>query len=110
MEVSQKEVSASGVKLFIEKDGQEVGRAFLFLMTNDLHEAPFGLMEDVFVHEDYRGQGLGTQLVNALIEVAKQKKCYKLICTSRYARPKVHELYGKIGFNDHGKEFRMNLE
>lgn len=78
-------------------------------MKNDLHEVPFGLMEDVFVDETLRGQGIGTKIVQKLIEVAKEKKCYKLICTSRYSKPKVHELYEKIGFKDHGKEFRIDF-
>lgn len=108
MEIKQKEISASGIKFFIEKEGKEIARAYLFMMYNDLHEEPFGLLEDVFVEEEYRGQGLGTQLVKAVIEVAKNK-CYKLICTSRHSRSKVHELYQKLDFRNHGLEFRMDF-
>jgi GNAT superfamily N-acetyltransferase len=61
-------------------------------MTNDLHEAPFGLMEDVFVAESERGSGLGTALVREVIAAARDAGCYKLIATSRASRPKVHEL------------------
>jgi len=109
MEIQKEEVRANGVKLFIEKDGKEVGRAYLYLMTNDLHERPFGLMEDVMVDESLRGQGIGTRLVNALVEEAKRLGCYKIIATSRYSRPKVHDLYLKLGWKDHGKEFRIDL-
>lgn len=108
MGIKQKEISASGIKFFIEKEGKEIARAYLFMMRNDLHEEPFGLLEDVFVEEEYRGQGLGTQLVKAVFEAAKTK-CYKLICTSRHSRPKVHELYQKLGFKNHGLEFRMDF-
>jgi GNAT superfamily N-acetyltransferase len=108
MEIKQKEIIASGIKFFIEKDGKKIARASLFLMHNDLHERPFGLMEDVFVDEDYRGKGIGTQLAKAVIEASKSK-CYKLICTSRYARKDVHKLYQRLGFKDHGIEFRMDF-
>ncbi len=108
MEIKQKEIIASGIKFFIEKDGKEIARASLFLMHNDLHERPFGLMEDVFVEEEHRGKGAGTQLAKAVIEAAKSR-CYKLICTSRHARTKVHELYQKLGFKNHGMEFRMDF-
>lgn len=108
MEIKKKEISASGIKFFIEKDGKEIARASLFLMHNNLHEEPFGLMEDVFVEEEYRNQGIGTQLAKAVVEAAKNK-CYKLICTSRYSREKVHELYKKLGFKNHGLEFRMDF-
>ena len=43
-----------------------------------------------------------------IIEEAKNKGCYKLIAQSRYGN-KAHGLYEKIGFEDHGKNFRMNL-
>jgi GNAT superfamily N-acetyltransferase len=109
MEMKEKEAKSSGIKFFIEIDGVEVGRAFLYLMHNDLHEEPFGLVEDVFVDEKCRGQGIGTKLVNKIIESAKEHNCYKLICTSRHSREKVHKLYKKIGFTNHGLEFRMNF-
>lgn len=108
VEIKQKEIAASGIKFFVEKDGQEIARATLFLMSNDLHSRPFGLLEDAFVEEEYRGQGIGTQLVQAVMEEAKQR-CYKLLCTSRYSRSQVHELYQKLGFNNHGIEFRMDF-
>ena len=66
-------------------------------------------MEDVFVAETERGSGLGTTLVNEVVAVAREKGCYKLIATSRDSRPKVHELYRRLGFSDHGREFRINF-
>lgn len=56
----------------------EVARAYLYLMYNDLHSEPFGLMEDVFA-------------------------------TSRDSRPKVHELYRRLGFSSQGRESRIDL-
>lgn len=110
MNITKTKVEASGIKLTIKADGKEVARATLYLMTNDQHETPFGLLEDVFVDETQRGNGIGTAIVKEAIEEAKKQKCYKLICTSRYSKPKVHELYMKLGFKDHGKEFRMDFE
>src|SRR5437773_10052845 len=98
-----------GVRLFIKRDGRGAARAYLFLMWNSLHQAPFGLLEDVYVDESVRGSGLGTEIVNAVVAEAKDRGCYKLVATSRYARPRVHELYVRLGFKDHGKEFRIDL-
>jgi len=108
-ELTERPVKAEGVRFAIVENGKELGRATLFLMSNDLHDTPFGLLEDVFVEEQYRGQGIGTKLVQQVIEEAKRRQCYKLLATSRYARPKVHELYERLGFEDHGKEFRMEF-
>ena len=52
---------------------------------------------------------MGSKLITAAIAEAKKQNCYKLICTSRYGKPEVHALYGKFGFKDHGKEFRLDL-
>jgi len=109
MEIQQKIVSASGIKFFIEQDGKEVARAYLYIMKNDLRAEPFGFMEDVFVDETCRGQGLGTKILSQLIEAAKANHCYKIVGTSRHERTNVHRLYEKIGFKNFGLEFKMYL-
>ncbi len=95
--------------MFMEDDGREIGRAYLYILKNDLHDRPFGFMEDVFVEEEYRSQGLGAKMIEELIKTAKENDCYKLIGTSRNERPKVHALYSRLGFKDWGKEFRMDF-
>ena len=109
MTVDRQERSARGIRFSIRASGGEVARAYLYVMTNDLHEEPFGLMEDVFVAESERGSGLGTALVKEVIAAAREAGCYKLIATSRASRPKVHVLYERLGFANHGVEFRMDL-
>ena len=109
MNVDHKKLAAEGIRFSVNIDGVEVARAYLYLMHNDLHSEPFGLMEDVFVDESQRGEGLGTRLVNEVIAAAKENRCYKLIATSRDSRPNVHELYRRLGFSDHGREFRITF-
>jgi predicted GIY-YIG superfamily endonuclease/GNAT superfamily N-acetyltransferase len=99
-----------GLKIIItNQENQELARAFLYIMQNDLHERPFALLEDVFVEPGNRGHGLGTQLIKKAISEAKRLNCYKLIATSRYQRRKVHELYLNLGFKDWGQEFRLDF-
>ena len=109
MNFEHNDVEAKGIRISITDDGFEVGRAYIYLMHNDLHDRPFGLMEDVYVEESYRGRGIGSELVRKVIEIAKNSNCYKLIATSRTSRPKVHELYQKLGFSQQGFEFRIDL-
>jgi GNAT superfamily N-acetyltransferase len=110
MRIEQEPQAAHGVRLSVKGDDEsEVARAYLYIMHNDLHEVPFGLLEDVYVEESHRGEGVGTQLVQAVIDAARDGKCYKLIATSRASRPKVHALYERLGFKNHGFEFRMDL-
>lgn len=110
MEIKQKNINTRGLKFYLVKNGREVARASLFIINNDLHDRPYGLLEDVYVDETLRGQGLGTQLTKRVIEGAKENKCYKLIATSRASRIKVHQLYEKLGFKNYGLEFRMDFD
>ena len=109
MNIESEEITGQGIKFFVSTDGREVGRAYLYLLRNDLHDVPFGFMEDVFVDESQRSTGLGTSLVTRVIEEARERGCYKLICTSRYEKPRVHGLYERLGFKGHGKEFRIDF-
>lgn len=110
MEKIFKNIDSPAVKISLIENGEEVGRAFLYVIKNDLHKSPYGLLEDVYVNESVRGRGLGTELVNSIIEEAKKCGCYKVVATSRDEREKVHKLYKKLGFYEHGKEFRMQLK
>jgi GNAT superfamily N-acetyltransferase len=110
MEVERTEQAARGIRFSVSSAGREVARAYLYVMHNDLHSAPFGLLEDVHVEQSERGKGLGTELVKEVIRAARESGCYKLIATSRTSRPKVHALYQRLGFENHGLEFRIDFD
>ncbi len=109
MNIKQTEKTTVGIKIFVEENGVELGRAWLYLIFNDLHTEPYGLLEDVFVKEDVRGKGVGNKLLEKVISEAREKKCYKIIGTSRMSRDMVHEWYKRLGFREYGLEFRMDL-
>ncbi|MGB9675378.1 MAG: GNAT family N-acetyltransferase [Candidatus Nanoarchaeia archaeon] len=106
----ENEIKTNGIKIFVEKDGKEIGRCFLYFIKNDLHEKPYVLLEDVFVEENYRGEKIGTNLVKKALERAKSMGCYKIIATSRFERENVHKFYERLGFKKYGFEFRMDLK
>lgn len=109
MEFKKVVVPTQGIKIVAEDGGRVIGRASLYLIYNDLHKEPYGLLEDVFVDKARRGEKLGTKLLEAIIKEAKVRGCYKLIGTSRNERNKVHEWYEKNGFKKYGMEFRLNF-
>src|SRR5436853_1241795 len=98
MHIEKTAAKSEGVRFSVDRDGKEVARAYLFLMWNSLHEAPFGLLEDVYVDEPARGSGLCTEIVNAVVTEANGRGCYKFVAKSRYARTKVHEINALLGF------------
>lgn len=99
----------AGFKFIAEDSGQIIGRVFLYVLKNDLHQEPFGLMEDVFVKDEFRSRGIGGELVKAVIAEAKAQGCYKLIATSRHENPKAQGFYQRLGFRNHGAEFRVDF-
>ncbi len=107
----EQEVNGRGIRFSIHEGGKEMGRAYLYILRNDLHERPFGFVEDVFVNQEHRGGKVGVRLLATLIERARNENCYKLIATSRNdgTRQAVHDWYTRLGFQDHGTEFRINF-
>lgn len=109
MDIKKIESKVVQIRFSAMKSGRELGRAFLLLGHNDLHKEPFGLLEDVFVEGSARRDGIGNALVKAVIQEATRYGCYKLIATSRFSRDEVHRWYERLGFVQHGLEFRMDL-
>lgn len=110
MKIKKKIIIAKGIKVYFEENNHEAGRASLFILKNDLRNRKFGYLEDVFVDEKFRGQGLGKRLVNEIIRVAKINGCYKIVATSRYNRRRVHKLYESLGFKKFGYEYKNYLD
>ena len=101
---------AQGLKFLIQDGrGRELARVRLYILDNDLHRRPFGLIEDLYVAPEHRGQGLAKKLLARALAEARRHRCYKLIANSRTERPEVHGLYRGLGFQDHGIEFRLDL-
>jgi len=110
MKLSKSIKPSKAIKFEIKEGKKTIGRAFLYIIKNDLHKAPYGLLEDLFVEEEYRSQGLGKKLLLRVIAEAKKRKLYKLIGTSRTFRTAVHSFYEKYGFKKWGAEFRMDIK
>lgn len=104
------ESKSSGFKVRILDGEKEIGRAFLYLLYNDLHSRPFGFVEDVFLDSDYRGHNLGKDIMEKIVGTARENNCYKIIFTSRLAKERLHNYYEKQGFGKWGYEFRMDLD
>ncbi|GEM_PF-769382 len=90
--------------------GKTIAWAYLYLIFQDRHHEPYGLMENVYVEKAHRNQGLGALLVRAVIEEAKKRKCYKLIATSKTKNTDAHRFYERFDLKKVGYEFRMDLK
>ena len=87
-------------------DKKIVGSTTLFIEQKFIHDGGLvGHIEDVVVRKDYEGQGIGMKLVISLLDVAKQKKCYKTILNCEDI---LKQFYEKIGFKKATNEMRYD--
>ncbi|OGD87235.1 hypothetical protein A2870_03510 [Candidatus Curtissbacteria bacterium RIFCSPHIGHO2_01_FULL_41_11] len=89
--------------------GKVVATATIFYLPIPTHGKPYALLEGIVVDENQRGKGIGTALSKKIIEMAKEKNCYKIIFTSGMDRADIHKFYESLGFKKWGLEFRMDL-
>jgi len=90
-------------------DKKELGHVYLYLIRNDGHDEPYGLVEDLAVSETARGQGIGRALMEGLHKFARKHHCYKIIANSHKKRKAARALYASLGYHSHGTEFRLDL-
>ncbi|MEK7541841.1 MAG: GNAT family N-acetyltransferase [Patescibacteria group bacterium] len=98
------------IKFEMQERGTKAAWGYLYLIFQDRHREPYGLMENIYVQPQYRNRGLGTTLVERIIQEAQKRKCYKLIGTSKAANAGAHRFYARFGFKKVGYEFRMDLK
>jgi len=109
MNITSSSIQTSGLRLSIKKDNLEIAHTFLYFLHNDLHVQPLAYLEDVFVDEEFRGQGYGRKIVKRAITEAKRAHCYKMVATSRFSNETAQSLYISCGFEKHSHGFRINL-
>lgn len=61
-------------------------------------------IEDLVVHEKHRSQHIGSDLIQHVIDFAKEKGCYKIILN---CNDEVESFYEKLGFQSKNKEMSL---
>ncbi|MCC5640120.1 GNAT family N-acetyltransferase [Nostoc sp. CHAB 5844] len=79
--------------------GNLIASCILVVVPNLTRGArPYGLIENVITHAEYRRQGVGTRLINHALQFAWDQNCYKVMLLSSNQRQEVHQFYEKSGF------------
>jgi GNAT superfamily N-acetyltransferase len=95
----------------VEHDDRLVATCVLSVARNLTRGArPWAVLENVVTHEDYRGQGFGTQCVEAGVDRARERDCYKVMLLTGSDEQWKHEFYESCGFDpDEKTGFTMDL-
>lgn len=82
-----------------EIGGQLVSTCTLTIIPNLTRMGrPYGLIENVVTHPDYRKRGLGTQLLRYTLNVAWEQTCYKVMLLTGSKRESTLLFYEQAGF------------
>jgi GNAT superfamily N-acetyltransferase len=91
--------------------GQIVGVLQLTFIPSLTHTGSWrAQIEGVRVASEYRGQGIGTQLVNWAIELAEAKKCRLVQLTMDRRREEAGAFYERLGFTATHEGFKQEID
>jgi GNAT superfamily N-acetyltransferase len=87
-----------------------VASCTLFIMPNLTRGGrPFGLVENVVTHADYRRKGYGRAVLEVATERAQRLGCYKLMLMTGSKRREVLDFYEHAGFKQNKTGFQIRF-
>lgn len=85
--------------IVMKDDGRIVSTCTLAIIKNLTRGMrPYGLIENVVTHKEYRQKGYGTRVLNKAVEIARNYDCYKVMLMTSSKEDNVLRFYGKAGF------------
>jgi len=99
----------SGVLLALD-DGAPVGLASYAMVPGLFHAADSGLIEAVVVTEGRRGEGIGRELVRAVIEVLELHGCAEISVSTGADNEAAQRLYFDLGLTEASVLMERHIE
>ena len=90
-------------------EGTPVGFINFTVRQTILHRSPSALIDEIVVAEEYRGKGVGKQLVQAAVEKCKQLGCCEVEVSTEKANLEARKFYKQCGFEERGMLFEADL-
>lgn len=87
-----------GAILVARSDGAVVGMVNLLFTVSTAEGGRVMLLEDMIVHPDHRGQGVGLLLIEAAIARAAAERCARITLLTDEDNNQAQWFYGRAGF------------
>ena len=94
---------ACGAAWFIEAGGKTAGYLVLTIGYSLEFHGRYGLLDELFVEEAFRGQGIGSQALAFAEEVCRLRGLRALRLEVGRANPRAQSLYNRTGFEVHDR-------
>ncbi len=101
--------SDSQIYLCTDKAGAVIGFGSLSIKNNLWQEGFLGHIDELVVEKNYRNQGIGTLLLDRLIEIARERGCRRVELDSAFHRKGAHQFYEQRGFESRALLFSKIL-
>ena len=89
--------------VFVE--GQLVSSCTLSVVPNLTRGCrPYGVIENVVTHSDFRGKGYGSAMLKHALEYAWSRNCYKVMLLTGRKSEAVYKFYEAVGFDRQAKQ------
>ena len=93
------------IKFYLDEENNIIGAITLIIEQKIIHNGQcVGHIEDFVVLEKEQHKGLGALLLEHAVQIAKQKKCYKVILD---CHPLLENYYIKKGFSRKGNNMGL---
>lgn len=81
------------------EDNRVVSTVYLTVVTNLTHNLrPFGVIENVVTHADYRNRGYASALLQSATDICIEQNCYKLFLETGSKKESTIQFYRNNGF------------
>ncbi|MFD4538638.1 GNAT family N-acetyltransferase [Streptomyces bauhiniae] len=92
------------------RDGRVIGTLQLTVIPGLSRKgATRSLIEAVRIHEDERGSGLGSELIQWAVDTSRRLGCHLVQLTSDKMRTDAHRFYERLGFTASHEGFKLIL-
>ena len=83
-----------------------VSMMFLSRLNRDSFEM---YIPELVVIKEHQNQGIGKQLIDSCIAIAKKKNCHRIRLESGNQRKESHNFYNHLGFEQNAQSFTLNV-
>lgn len=95
--------------LVAEIEGTAVGFINFSVRHTILHRSACGVIDELVVAREYRGRGIGGQLVLSAVQECKRLGCCEVEVSSEKTNTRAKDFYRKCGFEEKGLLFEADL-